>query len=232
MFERYTDRARRAVVLAQEESRMLSHNYIGTEHILLGLIHEGEGVAAKALESLGVSLDAVRGQVEEIIGRGQETPKGHIPFTPRGKRVLELSLTESLQLGCNYIGTEHILLGLVRQGEGVGAKVLCKLGAELTPVRKAVIDLLASYGTNAIPEATPKPAQPQARPTSIVSAYHAVDKIAAALSSLQTANRELQYANTQLERKLEDLAAEVATARNTGFDDGYRTARDEMERAS
>ena len=117
MFERFTDRARRVVVLAQEEARMLNHNYIGTEHILLGLIHEGEGVAAKALESLGISLEAVREQVEEIIGQGQQAPSGHIPFTPRAKKVLELSLREALQLGHNYIGTEHILLGLIREGE-------------------------------------------------------------------------------------------------------------------
>src|SRR5947209_3701811 len=119
MFERFTDRARRVVVLAQEEARMLNHNYIGTEHILLGLIHEGEGVAAKALESLGISLEAVRSQVEEIIGQGGSSPSGHIPFTPRAKKVLELSLREALQLGHNYIGTEHILLGLIREGERV-----------------------------------------------------------------------------------------------------------------
>jgi len=116
MFERFTDRARRVVVLAQEEARMLNHNYIGTEHILLGLIHEGEGVAAKGLESLGISLEGVRAQVEEIIGQGQQAPSGHIPFTPRAKKVLELSLREALQLGHNYIGTEHILLGLIREG--------------------------------------------------------------------------------------------------------------------
>src|SRR3712207_9278810 len=122
MFERFTDRARRVVVLAQEEARLLNHNYIGTEHILLGLIHEGEGVAAKALESLGISLEAVRSQVEEIIGQGGSSPSGHIPFTPRAKKVLELSLREALQLGHNYIGTEHILLGLIREGEGVAAQ--------------------------------------------------------------------------------------------------------------
>ena len=142
MFERFTDRARRVVVLAQEEARMLNHNYIGTEHILLGLIHEGEGVAAKALESLGISLEAVRSQVEEIIGQGQAAPTGHIPFTPRAKKVLELSLREALQLGHNYIGTEHILLGLIREGEGVAAQVLQKLGADLNRVRRVVIDLL------------------------------------------------------------------------------------------
>jgi ATP-dependent Clp protease ATP-binding subunit ClpC len=145
MFERFTDRARRVVVLAQEEARMLNHNYIGTEHILLGLIHEGEGVAAKALESLGISLEAVRQQVEEIIGQGQQAPSGHIPFTPRAKKVLELSLREALQLGHNYIGTEHILLGLIREGEGVAAQVLVKLGADLNRVRQQVIQLLHGY---------------------------------------------------------------------------------------
>src|SRR6187397_1570207 len=145
MFERFTDRARRVVVLAQEEARMLNHNYIGTEHILLGLIHEGEGVAAKALESLGISLEGVRQQVEEIIGQGQQSPSGHIPFTPRAKKVLELSLREALQLGHNYIGTEHILLGLIREGEGVAAQVLVKLGADLNRVRQQVLQLLSGY---------------------------------------------------------------------------------------
>ena len=142
MFERFTDRARRVVVLAQEEARMLNHNYIGTEHILLGLIHEGEGVAAKALESLGISLEGVRDQVEEIIGQGQTAPAGHIPFTPRAKKVLELSLREALQLGHNYIGTEHILLGLIREGEGVAAQVLQKLGADLNRVRQQVEEII------------------------------------------------------------------------------------------
>src|SRR5438270_189887 len=145
MFERFTDRARRVVVLAQEEARMLNHNYIGTEHVLLGLIHEGEGVAAKALESLGISQQAVRQQVEEIIGQGQQAPSGHIPFTPRAKKVLELSLREALLLGHNYIGTEHVLLGLIREGEGVAAQVLVKLGADLSRVRQQVIQLLSGY---------------------------------------------------------------------------------------
>ncbi|MEG3586879.1 MAG: ATP-dependent Clp protease ATP-binding subunit [Actinomycetota bacterium] len=145
MFERFTDRARRVVVLAQEEARLLNHNYIGTEHILLGLIHEGEAVAAKALESLGISLESVRDQVEEIIGQGGSSPSGHIPFTPRAKKVLELSLREALQLGHNYIGTEHILLGLIREGEGVAAQVLTKLGADLSRVRQQVIQLLSGY---------------------------------------------------------------------------------------
>ncbi len=145
MFERFTDRARRVVVLAQEEARLLNHNYIGTEHILLGLIHEGEGVAAQALESLGISLEAVRNQVEEIIGQGSSSPSGHIPFTPRAKKVLELSLREALQLGHNYIGTEHVLLGLIREGEGVAAQVLVKLGADLSKVRQEVIQQLSGY---------------------------------------------------------------------------------------
>ena len=139
MFERFTDRARRVVVLAQEEARLLNHNYIGTEHVLLGLVHEGEGLAAQALESLGVSLEAVRAQVEEIIGHGGQAISGHIPFTPRAKKVLELSLREALQLGHNYIGTEHILLGLIREGEGVAAQVLVRLGADLPVVRSRVI---------------------------------------------------------------------------------------------
>jgi ATP-dependent Clp protease ATP-binding subunit ClpA len=144
MLERFTDRARRVVKLAEEEARRFDHNYIGTEHILLGLIREGEGVAAKALESLGISLDAVRQQVEEIIGQGQQAPFDVIPFTPRSKKVLELSLRESQQLGHNYIGTEHILLGLIREGDGVAAQVLVKLGADLNRVRQQVIQLIAA----------------------------------------------------------------------------------------
>ncbi|MFI6426053.1 ATP-dependent Clp protease ATP-binding subunit [Promicromonospora sp. NPDC050880] len=161
MFERFTDRARRVVVLAQEEARMLNHNYIGTEHILLGLIHEGEGVAAKALESLGISLDGVRTQVTEIIGEGQQAPSGHIPFTPRAKKVLELSLREALQLGHNYIGTEHILLGLIREGEGVAAQVLTKMGADLNKVRQQVIQLLSGYqGKEPVSAGGPQEGQP------------------------------------------------------------------------
>jgi Clp amino terminal domain, pathogenicity island component len=144
MFKRFTDRARRAVDLAQDEAKRLNHGYIGTEHILLGLIREGDGVAAQALESLGISLQAVRAQVEEIIGQGQQAPSGHIPFTPRAKKVLELSLRESLQLGHDYIGTEHILLGLIREGDGVAAEVLVKLGADLNRVRQQVVELLSA----------------------------------------------------------------------------------------
>jgi ATP-dependent Clp protease ATP-binding subunit ClpC len=146
MFERFTDRARRAVVQAQEEARTLNHDFIGTEHILLGLVGEGQGVAAKALESLGVSMEAVRQRVEDIVPPGQvEVRTGHIPFTPRAKKVLELSLSESKLLGHRYIGTEHILLGLLREGEGVAAQVLAALGADLDGVRERVVQLLAEY---------------------------------------------------------------------------------------
>jgi ATP-dependent Clp protease ATP-binding subunit ClpC len=146
VFERFTDRARRVVVLAQEEARGLNHSYIGTEHILLGLLNEGEGIAARALEGMGINLQNVRDQVVEIIGQGAQAPQGHIPFTPRAKKVLELSLREALQLGHNYIGTEHILLGLIREGEGVAAQVLQKLGAELVKVRNSVNQLLTGPG--------------------------------------------------------------------------------------
>ncbi len=160
MFERFTDRARRVVVLAQEEARMLRHDYIGTEHILLGLIHEGEGVAAIALDKLDISLGAVQEQVEEIVGPGHAAPTGHIPFTPRAKKVLELSLREALQLGHNYIGTEHILLGLIREGEGVAAQVLTALGANLDRVRETVIQLL-SGSTGGTGETMPEERPPE-----------------------------------------------------------------------
>ena len=159
MFDRFTDRARRVIVLAQDEARMLNHNYIGTEHLLLGLIHEGEGVAAKALESLGISLEAVREQVEEIIGQGQQAPTGHIPFTPRAKKVLELSMREALQLNHPYIGTEHILLGLIREGEGVAAQVLIKLGADLNRVRNQVLQLLSGFQGSEKPSTAGAPEQ-------------------------------------------------------------------------
>jgi ATP-dependent Clp protease ATP-binding subunit ClpC len=151
MFERFTDRARRVVVLAQEEARKLNHNYIGTEHLLLGLIRESEGVAARALESLGISLEAVRHQVHETTGRGQTPKQGHIPFTPRAKKVLELSLRESQQLGHEYIGTEHLLLGLIREGQGVAAQALVTLGADLDRARQQVIQVLhGRHGTEPI----------------------------------------------------------------------------------
>ena len=163
MFERFTDRARRVVVLAQDEARALNHNYIGTEHLLLGLIHEGEGVAAKALESMDVTLDKARAQVVEIIGEGQSAPSGHIPFTPRAKKVLELSQREALQLSHNYIGTEHILLGLLREGEGVAVQALGNLDVDLAALRQAVMQLLSGYdaketvgsGASALKEGTP-----------------------------------------------------------------------------
>ena len=156
MFERFSDRARRVIVLSQEEARLLNHNYIGTEHILLGLIAETEGVAARALVSLGVKLDTVRHEVEEIIGQGDSSPSGHIPFTPRAKKVLELSLREAMQLGHNYIGTEHILLGLVREGEGVACQVLVKLGASLPKVRARVVRLLDEDGGEATAAPVPR----------------------------------------------------------------------------
>ncbi|MDO4716136.1 MAG: ATP-dependent Clp protease ATP-binding subunit [Propionibacteriaceae bacterium] len=166
MFERFTDRARRVIVLAQDEAKLLNHSYIGTEHLLLGLVHEGEGVAARALEQLGISLEAVRAQVEDIIGRGQQVPTGHIPFTPRAKKVLELSLRESLQMNYNYIGTEHILLGLIREGEGVAAQVLIKLGADLNRVRNTVMQLLSGFQgketiSSGAPEAGPQQSSSQ-----------------------------------------------------------------------
>jgi ATP-dependent Clp protease ATP-binding subunit ClpC len=146
MFERFTDRARRVVVLAQEEARHLDHNYIGTEHILLGLIHEGEGVAARALTELDISLEAVRTKVQEMIGHGDEAPTGHIPFTPRAKKVLELSLREALALKHRHIGTEHLLLGLIREGEGLAMLVLTRLGAGPQLLRARVLDALRSTG--------------------------------------------------------------------------------------
>src|SRR5215213_4916847 len=145
MFERFTDRARRIVVLAQEEARRLDHNYIGTEHILLGLIREPDGVAAQALTAVGISLEALRTRTEEVVGRGGSTPEGYIPFTPRAKKVLELSLREALHLGHNYVGTEHVLLAMLRERDGVGAQVLVQLGAEPQRVGEAVIDLLSAY---------------------------------------------------------------------------------------
>jgi ATP-dependent Clp protease ATP-binding subunit ClpC len=159
MFERFTERARRVVVLAQEESRLLSHNYIGTEHLLLGLLSEREGIAARALESLNVTLDAAREQVEEMIGPGQQQSHGHIPFTPRAKKILELSLREALHMSSEVIDTEHLLLGLIDEGDGVGAQILQRFGATAQPVREAVIRLV-----NAEPqaEATEGPGAPRA----------------------------------------------------------------------
>jgi len=163
MFERFTDRARRSVVLAQEEARLLNHNYIGTEHILLGVIHEGEGVAGQAMESLGVSLEAVRTQIGTYVGPGETAPSGHIPFTPRAKKVLELSLREALQLGDSFIGTEHILLGLIREGEGLATQALVALGFDLAEVRRRVLELAQSEGAQGLEKA------PAHRPTATAS---------------------------------------------------------------
>lgn len=222
MFEKYTDRARRVLCLAQEESRILKHNYIGTEHILLGLIHEGEGVAAKALDSLGISLGGVRSQVEDIIGQGQQAPSGHIPFTPRAKKVLELSLREALQLGHNYIGTEHILLGLIREGEGVASQVLVKLGAELDRVRRAVIEILMTHPKTVIEtppvypasdrgfqvvDGAPKVTVIGGRPTSKVQViYDAYDSVLRATDVVDSAMNQLRTTRRQLDEQLLKLA--------------------------
>jgi ATP-dependent Clp protease ATP-binding subunit ClpA len=179
MFERFSDRARRVVVLAQEEARMLNHDYIGTEHILLGLIHEGEGVAAKALESLGISLQAVRQQVEEIIGRGQQAPSGHVPFTPRAKKALELAQREADAFGHNYIGTEHLVLGLIREGDGVAAQVLERLGADLNRVRQQVIQLLHGY------QGKPSRMGKRERARLLVTALARVDSLSPRLAAIE-----------------------------------------------
>jgi ATP-dependent Clp protease ATP-binding subunit ClpA len=204
MFERFTDRSRRVVVLAQEEARILDHGYIGTEHILLGLIREGDGHAARALESLGISLDAVRQQVEAFIGRGQQAPSGSVPFTPRAKKVLELSLRESLQLGHNYIGTEHILLGLLREGDGVAAQVLVTLGADLNRVRQQVIQLLHGYRGQDVESAGSHPGE-RARavlPDAAVAWFDALDRRLTALERW-----------VSMQPDLEDLDQEIAQVR-------------------
>ena len=146
MFERFTERARQVVVLAQEEARILKHNYIGTEHILLGLLREEEGLAARVLESLDITVERVRAQVVRIVGSGEEVTSGQIPFTPRAKKVLELALREALSLGHNYIGTEHILLGLVRENEGVAARILLDFDADSEKIRNEVIRMLSGPG--------------------------------------------------------------------------------------
>jgi ATP-dependent Clp protease ATP-binding subunit ClpA len=204
MFERFTDRARRVMVLAQEEARMLNQDYIGTEHILLGLIHEGEGVAAKALESLGISLDAVRQQVEEIIGQGQQAPSGHIPFTPRAKKVLELTQREARALGHDYVGTEHILLGLVREGDGVAAQVLVNMGADLNRVRQQVVQLLHGYqDTDVIGEGSRRGKRARAR--QLDDALARIDALDRRLAAIE------RWAG--LRPELDDLAHEIAQVR-------------------
>jgi hypothetical protein len=184
MFERFTDRARRVVVLAQEEARLLNHNYIGTEHILLGLAHEDQGVAGRALTELGISLDAVRDEVKKIVGQGKQPPTGHIPFTPRAKKVLELSLREAIQLNCDYIGTEHILLGVVREGEGVAAQVLVNLGADLDRVRQQVIGMMSG-------QVGPDPAEHLTRGRARLSQEAAPAMVAGGPAIFQTGPAEL-----------------------------------------
>ena len=213
MFDRFTDRARRVMVLAQEEARMLNHDYIGTEHILLGLIHEGEGVAAKALESLGISLDAVRQQVEEIIGRGQEAPSGHIPFTPRAKKVLELSLREAQQLGHNYIGTEHILLGLIREGSGVAAQVLVKLSADLNQARQRVVQLLHGYqGEDVTGEGLPLSDDPLTRADSLDRRLVAIERWVGLRPDLNDLDQEIARVGREKEAAIDRQDFEASAA--------------------
>jgi ATP-dependent Clp protease ATP-binding subunit ClpC len=212
MFERFTDRARRVVVLAQEEARRLSHNYIGTEHILLGLLSEGEGVAAKALEELGIGLDAIRQQVVEIIGRGAQIPGGHIPFTPRAKKVLELSLRESLQLGHEYIGTEHILLGLIREGEGVAAQVLTRLGVTKDRLQAQVMELLRG-----LPASERMPGgEPVSRSTARVGSRAQLDEI---MQRLDTISERLSTIERRLGLGEERAGREGAGPEDTGSGD-------------
>jgi ATP-dependent Clp protease ATP-binding subunit ClpC len=213
MFERFTQRARRVVVLAQEEARMLSHNYIGTEHILLGLIREGEGVAAKALESLGISLEGVRQQVETIIGRGQQAPSGHIPFTPRAKKVLELSLREAQQLGHNYIGTEHILLGLIREGSGVAAQVLVKLGADLNRTRQQVVQLLHGHqGEDVTGEGLPLPDDPLTLADSLDRRLAAIERWVGLRPDLDDLDQEIARVRREKEAAIDRQEFEASAA--------------------
>jgi ATP-dependent Clp protease ATP-binding subunit ClpC len=221
MFERFTDRSRRVVVLAQEEARMLNHNYIGTEHILLGLIRESDGLAARALESLEISLGAVRQQVEEIIGQGQEAPTGPVPFTPRAKKVLALSLRESLQLGHNYIGTEHILLGLIREGDGVAAQVLVRLGADLNRVRQQVIQLLHGYSVQDVESAGSRPGgrAPADLPDDALARFDALDKRLTALErwvsmqpDLEDLDRQIAQVRQEKEAAIDRQDSQAATA--------------------
>jgi ATP-dependent Clp protease ATP-binding subunit ClpC len=183
MFERFTDRARRVVVQAQEESRKLNHNYIGTEHLLLGILREGDGVAAEALASLEVGLDPARGQVAEITGRGQQAPSGHIPFTPRAKKVLELSLREALSLEHQYIGPEHILLGLITEGHGVAVEVLRVLGAEPEQVRAQVIELLPAASDD--PAERVRPVRVVGTPAQLGEVLRRLDRIDSRLAAIE-----------------------------------------------
>jgi ATP-dependent Clp protease ATP-binding subunit ClpC len=185
MFERFTDRARRVIVLAQEEARLLNHNYIGTEHLLLGLLHDGGGTAARALESLGVTLDAARDQVREMIGEGQQALTGHIPFTPRAKKVLELSLREALSLGDDHIGTEHLLLGLVAEADGLGAQIVARLGASRRAVRDKVIELCGAEPDPAAAEAGLWPRAARVRGVAISEVHDLLASIDRRLSAIE-----------------------------------------------
>jgi ATP-dependent Clp protease ATP-binding subunit ClpC len=214
MFERFTDRARRVVVLAQEEARMLEHNYIGTEHLLLGLIHEGEGVAAQALRALDVDLDTLRREVESLVGRGQQPTKGHIPFTPAAKKVLELALRESVQLGHEYIGTEHLLLGLLREGEGPGAQVLQQRGIELNTVRQEVIRLLHGYqagaGRRGRRVVRGRPGRPGAGGATLDEISHQLRVLGARLSAIET---KLGVEEPPERQRLRQVDAQIARIR-------------------
>ncbi len=201
MFERFTDRARRVVVLSQEEARRLDHKYIGTEHLLLGLLAEEEGVAARALRAMDISLEAARSGVEDIIDPGDGAPSGHMPFTPRAKKVLELSLREALQLGHNYIGTEHILLGLIREGQGVAAQVLEKLGADLVRVRQQVIEILSARAAEAQQDAPSVAGKAAAAFEGDIADEELRAVLAQALDRLSSLDREV----TALRNLVEDI---------------------------
>jgi ATP-dependent Clp protease ATP-binding subunit ClpC len=217
MFERFTDRARQVVVLAQEEARELGHSYIGTEHILLGLLRVSDGVAARALESLGISLDAVREEVRQTVGQGETSQlPSHIPFTPQAKKVLELSLREALQLGHNYIGTEHILLGLVRDSEGVAAQVLVNLGANLNRVRAEVMQFVRAgeaepetflAGESAAPVAEQASSPP--RTTRVSAAAHAASPVRVVGSRIQLEGLNARIG--EVISRLEEIAERLAT---------------------
>ena len=226
MFERFTDRARRVVVLAQEEARLLDHGWIGTEHILLGLIHEGEGVAAQVLQTMGISLEAVRDRIREAVGRGQGAPSGHIPFTPRAKKVLELGLREALALKHNYIGTEHILLGLLREGEGLAAQVLVNMGADLPTARQEVIRMIGPLSPKAGMRAYPDVARGIATPAAnmvaaqarrlaqgarVGSQHYLLGLLGAEQSLAAKVLTSLGVTREEVERKLEELDAAGTT---------------------
>jgi ATP-dependent Clp protease ATP-binding subunit ClpA len=211
MFERFTDRARRVVVLAQEEARMLEHDYIGTEHLLLALIHEGEGVAATALRALDVDLDTLRREVEALVGRGQQPASGHIPFTPRAKKVLELALRESVQLGHDFIGTEHLLLGLVREGEGPAAQVLAQRGIELDAVRQEVIRLLHGHqGREGRRGRRTARARPGGEGATLEEISHQLHVLGARLAAIED---KLGIEESPARQRLRRLDAEIARVR-------------------